>query len=91
VAPLDAKGHIDPTPWRAHRKQCGVRRFWGDEEELGHLVHKPGGKERSRWVFDYDESAEEDGRLSLRLRLPPAGARVPGSVIHQGPRQASLC
>src|SRR6266436_2706467 len=45
VAPLDAAGHISPELWRKYREHCGVRRFWGNEEELGKLVHKPGGKE----------------------------------------------
>jgi hypothetical protein len=78
VAPLDATGHIDPSLWRAHRKQCGVRRFWGNEEETGHLVHKPGGKERSRWVFDYDDSAEEDDEAGYRFAAHPF---VPGEYV----------
>jgi hypothetical protein len=78
VAPLDATGHIDPTAWRSHRKQCGVRRFWGDEEELGHLVHKPGGNEGSRWVFDYDDTAEEDDEAGYRFA---AHAFTPGEYV----------
>jgi hypothetical protein len=61
VAPLDANGHIDVELWRKHREHCGVRRFWeGQDDEIGRLVHKPGGPEHARWVFDYDESSEED-------------------------------
>jgi hypothetical protein len=41
VAPLDGNGHIDPSLWRQHRDNCRVRRFWGGEEEIGHLLHKP--------------------------------------------------
>jgi hypothetical protein len=78
VAPLDATGHIDPGLWRAHRKQCGVRRFWGNEEETGHLVHKPGGREHSRWVFDYDESADEDDEAGYRFAAHPF---VPGEYV----------
>jgi hypothetical protein len=59
VAPLDANGHIDPVQWQKHRENCGVRRFWGGEEEHGRLVHKPGGAEHSRWVFDYSGTADE--------------------------------
>ena len=55
VAPLDAKGHIDTALWRAHRDHCRVRRFWqGEDDQIGQLVHKPGGQEHARWVFDYD-------------------------------------
>jgi len=53
VAPLDDNAHIDPALWQKHREYCGVRRFWGDEEEVGRLVHKPGGPEHARWMFDY--------------------------------------
>ena len=67
VAPLDAAGHIDVELWRKHREHCGVRRFWGDEEEVGRLVHKPGGREHARWVFDYDESADDDDEAGYRF------------------------
>jgi hypothetical protein len=78
VAPLDADGHIDQARWRAHRQHCGVRRFWGNEEEFGKLVHKPGGNEHSRWVFDYDESAEEDDEAGYRFA---SHAFVPGEYV----------
>ena len=67
VAPLDAAGHIDVELWRKHREHCGVKRFWGDEEEVGRLVHKAGGSEHARWVFDYDESAEDDDEAGYRF------------------------
>jgi hypothetical protein len=57
TAPLDATGHIDPEEWRKHRKYCRVVRFWGDEEdEVGHLIRKPGGS----WAFHYDIHGDED-------------------------------
>jgi len=38
-----------------------VRRFWGDIEEYGRLIHKPGGTDHGRWVFDYSgEMVEND-------------------------------
>src|SRR5436309_483556 len=50
VAPLDAEGHIDPEGWKSHRDQCRVRRFWqGEDDQIGRLVHKPGGAEHARW------------------------------------------
>lgn len=67
VAPLDAREHIDVEQWRAHRGHCGVKRFWGGEEEVGKLVHKPGGAEHARWVFDYDDSAEDDDEAGYRF------------------------
>ena len=78
VAPLDAKGHIDPALWRANRAHCGVRRFWGDEEEFGKLVHRPGGSEHSRWVFDYDDAADEDDEAGYRFA---SHAFVPGEYV----------
>ena len=78
VAPLDANSHIDAGLWRAQREHCGVRRFWGNDEEFGKLVHKPGGNEHSRWVFDYDEAAEEDDEAGYRFG---SHAFVPGEYV----------
>jgi hypothetical protein len=75
VAPLDAEGRIDPELWRAHREACRVRRFWDDEEDaIGRLVHKPGGSEHARWMFDYggaDAGNDESGyRFGAHKFLP---------------------
>lgn len=68
VAPLDGDGHIDAALWREHRDHCGVRRFWeGEDDQTGRLVHKPGGPQHARWVFDYDDSAEEDDESGYRF------------------------
>jgi hypothetical protein len=67
VAPLDGGGHIDPAQWHKHRENCRVRRFWNGEEEHGQLVHKPGGAEHARWVFDYGNSAEADEEAGYRF------------------------
>lgn len=60
AAPIDADGHIDATLWHKHRDHCRVRRFWGDQEEIGLLVHKPGGPEHARWVFEYGAKTHDD-------------------------------
>ena len=68
VAPLDANGRIEPALWKKYREHCGVRRFWGGEDdEVGRLVHKPGGAEHARWIFDYDETAEDDDEAGYRF------------------------
>jgi len=68
VAPLDAEGHIDPEAWKAHRDQCRVRRFWqGEEDQTGRLVHKPGGAEHARWMFDYDPQRDDDDESGYRF------------------------
>ena len=78
VAPLDATGHIDPAQWQKHRENCGVRRFWNDEEEHGRLVHKPGGAEHARWVFDYDASTTDDDESGYRFG---SHAFTPGEYV----------
>lgn len=60
VAPLDSAGHIIPALWQKYRDRCRVFRFWGDEEQTGLLLHKPGGAEHARWMFDYDGGAKHD-------------------------------
>lgn len=67
VAPLDADGHIDPMRWQKHREHCRVLRFWDDAEETGRLLHKPGGAEHARWIFDYDDSTEADDESGYRF------------------------
>ncbi|MCS3928955.1 hypothetical protein M2175_003986 [Bradyrhizobium elkanii] len=68
IAPLDADGHIDPALWRKYRDYCRVRRFWqGEEDEVGRLVHKPGGTERARWVFDYHADEDDDDEAGYRF------------------------
>ncbi len=79
VAPLDATAHIDAALWRDHRDNCRVRRFWeGEKEQTGFLVHKPGGVENARWVFDYDKTAEDDDEAGYRFG---AHAFVPGEYV----------
>ncbi|MXN66226.1 hypothetical protein GR183_15025 [Stappia sp. GBMRC 2046] len=64
LAPLDADDHIDPAEWKTHRKHCRVRRFWGDEDEdVGHLMHRPGGS----WAFHYDIDGDEDDEAGYRF------------------------
>jgi hypothetical protein len=67
VAPLDETWHIDPALWQKYREHCRVRRFWGGEEEIGHLVHKPGGPAHARWMFDYDGSSSHDEESGYRF------------------------
>ena len=79
VAPLDAGGHIDAALWKAHPEQCRVRRFWqGEADRAGRLVHKPGGAEHARWIFDYDEDRVDDDEAGYRF-----GAHVmaPGEYL----------
>jgi hypothetical protein len=79
VAPLDPSSHIDVELWRKHRDHCRVRRFWqGQADEIGRLVHKPGGPEHARWVFDYDDTAEEDDEAGYRFG---AHAFRPGEYV----------
>jgi len=67
VAPLDGKAHLDPALWSKHRSRCLVRRFWGEAEESGHLVHKPGGAEHALWAFDYSAAAPHGEETGYRF------------------------
>jgi hypothetical protein len=67
VAPLDSNAHIDVALWNGDRERCRVHRFWGDEEEAGHLVHKPAGSEHARWMFDYQKDAEHVDEAGYRF------------------------
>jgi hypothetical protein len=51
VAPLDPEDRIDANLWREHREACRVVRQRPDEQDQhGHLVHRPGGS----WGFHYN-------------------------------------
>ncbi|MGE0586387.1 MAG: hypothetical protein AB7O39_14735 [Flavobacteriaceae bacterium] len=64
TAPLDSEGHIDPVAWKRERQHCRVRRFWGLEaDDVGHLVHRPGGS----WAFVYDIAGDEDDEAGYRF------------------------
>ena len=79
VAPLDGTGHIDVALWRANRDHCRVRRFWeGEDDEIGFLVHKPGGPEHGRWIFDYNPDRADDDESGYRFG---AHAFRPGEYV----------
>ena len=64
AAPLDEEGHLVASEWRKERERCRVRRFWpGTADEIGHLVHKPGGA----WVFDYNPRTDEDDEPGFKF------------------------
>lgn len=68
IAPLNLSGRLDVEAWKAHREACQVKRFWaGEKAEIGRLVHRPGGKGGSTWVFDYDSSSTDDDEAGYRL------------------------
>jgi hypothetical protein len=88
VAPLSADGHIDPELWQEHRAHCRVRRFWeGEDEQVARLVHKPGGSEHARWVFDYDPEALDDDESGYRFG---AHKFVPGEYVSIRGKDAEL-
>ena len=65
AAPLKDDGHIDAEAWLKHRDHCRVVRFRpGEEDDVGHLVHKRGGS----WAFHYDiHSDAEDDEAGYRF------------------------
>jgi hypothetical protein len=65
AAPIDGDGHIIVGEWRKERTRCRVKRFWsGEDTEVGHLLHKPGGG----WAFHYDvHGAPDDDEAGYRF------------------------
>ena len=63
VAPLDAAGRIDAALWKRHRDECRVVRFRPNDEDVGHLVHMPGGS----WAFHYDVDGDEPDEPGYRF------------------------
>jgi hypothetical protein len=65
TAPLDGHGRINAKHWHQTRTQCRVKRFRpGEEDDIGHLIRKPGGS----WAFHYDiHSDEEDDESGYRF------------------------
>jgi hypothetical protein len=63
VAPLNDDGRIDPKLWKEHRAECRVVRFRPDDEDVGHLVHGPGGA----WRFHYDVKGDNSDEVGFRF------------------------
>jgi hypothetical protein len=61
IAPIDDEGYLDVEAWKLKRADCTVRHFAeGDDDQFGMLVHKAGGRDHGRWVFDYDSTTVDD-------------------------------
>ena len=63
VAPLDESGRIDAKLWKQNRDDCRVVRFRPNDEDIGHLIHRPGGS----WAFHYDIDGDEDDEVGFRF------------------------
>ena len=58
AAPLRPDHKIDGKAWEKERDHCRVVRFRpGEDDDIGHLVRKPGGS----WAFHYDIHSDEEG------------------------------
>ncbi|MBI1262651.1 MAG: hypothetical protein GC184_13105 [Rhizobiales bacterium] len=63
VVPLDSSGKLDPEAWKAHNKDCTVRRFWaGEDDQRGLLRHIGRG-----WVIDYDATTPSGDEPFFKL------------------------
>ncbi len=63
TAPLTADNRLDPEAWKTNRDKCRVVRSWDGEEEVGHVVHRPGGS----WTFRFDIEGDDDTEAGYRL------------------------
>ncbi len=65
VAPLNPDRKIDTEMWKTHRDACRVVRFrpTGDDE-VGHLVHRPGGS----WALRYDIRGNDDDEAGYHFQ-----------------------
>lgn len=64
VAPLDHDRRFDAAAWKERRDSCRVVRFRsGENDDIGHLVHRPGGS----WAFRYDIRGDEDDEAGYRF------------------------
>ena len=83
VAPLDQAGHIDSGAWKEHRAQCRVKRIWdGEENDVGLLVHKPGGAEHASWIFDYDPNQQDDDEAGFRFGMEIAAFLISSASLY---------
>ena len=59
-----ATSRIDAKLWQAYRDACRVVRFrHREDDDVGHLVHRPGGS----WAFRYDISGDEDDEVGYHF------------------------
>jgi hypothetical protein len=73
VAPLDQDRRFDPEVWKEYRDACRVVRFRpGEDDDIGHLVHRRGGS----WAFHYDIRGDEDDEASRSRYDPYLSCRV---------------
>jgi hypothetical protein len=87
IAPLDKDGHIDPDLWRKHRDACRVRKFReGDDDAVGHLIHKPGGAEHARWTFEYGPAARRTKKPASASACMPSR---PGNMYRSRTKTAN--
>lgn len=65
VAPLDRDRRFDPAVWKDYREACRVVRFRpGEDDDIGHLVHRPGGS----WAFRYDIRGDEGDEAGYHFK-----------------------
>ncbi len=78
LAPLDPNGRIDADLWREHREACRVARLRpGKEQEIGHLVHRPGGA----WEIHYEGDGAGPDETGYRFSEEQF---VPGEYVSVG-------
>jgi mannose-6-phosphate isomerase-like protein (cupin superfamily) len=63
-AALDSEGKIDAELWKQHRDHFRAVKYRpGNPNEIGHLIHRPGGS----WAFHYDIVEDEDDESGFHI------------------------
>jgi hypothetical protein len=73
--PRDASTHCSG---RSIASTAAFGDFAGEEDEVGRLVHNPGGAEHARWVFDYNPDEDDDDEAGYKFG---AHAFLPGEYV----------
>jgi hypothetical protein len=59
----------------------------GRRREVGRLVHKPGGAEHARWVFDYKPNEDGDDEAGYKFGKQ---AFLPGEYVSTSGQEGKL-
>jgi hypothetical protein len=75
---MSARLHSGDMQILHHLRDSLIPPASGENDKTGMLVHKPGGAEHGRWIFDYDVTSDDDDEAGF---LFGRHAFVPGEYV----------